>query len=82
MHLPGRAWLQFEAAPNGASGSTLVQTAFFEPRGLFGYLYWYSVAPFHQWVFGSMAQQITRLADADVPGMRTERSAYDRSSSG
>jgi hypothetical protein len=49
MKLPGLAWLQFEAEADGNGGATLRQTAFFEPHGLFGVLYWYSVAPFHAW---------------------------------
>jgi uncharacterized protein YbjT (DUF2867 family) len=63
MKLPGRAWLQFEAQSKHGGG-ILVQTAFFEPSGLFGYLYWYGVAPFHNRVFGSMADRIVRLAEA------------------
>ncbi|MDP9024650.1 MAG: SDR family oxidoreductase, partial [Candidatus Eremiobacteraeota bacterium] len=62
MKLPGRAWLQFEVEP-GDDGSTFRQTAYFEPRGLFGYLYWYSVAVFHQWVFSGMATRIVREAE-------------------
>ncbi len=62
MKLPGRAWLEFEVEPSDG-GSTLRQTAYFEPRGLFGYLYWYSVAVFHEWVFSSMATRIVREAE-------------------
>src|ERR1019366_8022132 len=39
MKLPGRAWLQFEVLPD-AGGSRVEQTAFFEPRGILGYLFW------------------------------------------
>jgi uncharacterized protein YbjT (DUF2867 family) len=63
MKLPGRAWLQFEAEPNANGGATLRQTAFFEPRGLAGFLYWYGVALFHEWVFGRMATRIAREAE-------------------
>ncbi len=63
MKLPGRAWLQFEAEPRGSAAATLRQTAFFEPRGLVGFLYWYGVALFHQWVFGRMATCIAREAE-------------------
>jgi uncharacterized protein YbjT (DUF2867 family) len=64
MKLPGRAWLQFEAESNSDGVSTLRQSAFFEPQGLFGYLYWYSVAVFHEWVFAQMATRIVREAEA------------------
>ena len=63
MKLPGLAWLQFEAEPCESGGATLRQTAFFEPRGLIGFFYWYAVAPFHVWVFGRMATQIVRKAE-------------------
>ena len=42
MRLPGRAWLQFELESSADGRRTrLVQTAFFEPRGLAGLAYWY-----------------------------------------
>jgi uncharacterized protein YbjT (DUF2867 family) len=63
MKLPGRAWLQFEAEPRTNGAATLRQTAFFEPRGLMGFLYWYGVALFHEWVFGRMATRIVREAE-------------------
>jgi uncharacterized protein YbjT (DUF2867 family) len=63
MKLPGYAWLQFEAEPETNGGAVLRQSAFFEPRGLFGLLYWYGVAPFHNWVFGQMASRIVREAE-------------------
>ena len=68
MRLPGKAWLQFEAIPDrGGAGSTLRQTAFFEPRGIFGYLYWYGVSPFHTFIFGNMAKRIALEAQAQAP---------------
>jgi uncharacterized protein YbjT (DUF2867 family) len=67
MKLPGLAWLQFEALPHGEGGATLRQTAFFEPRGIFGYLYWFSVLPFHALIFGNMATRIIEQAARPVP---------------
>lgn len=61
MKLPGRAWLQFEVEPDGA-GSIIRQTALFDPRGLFGRLYWYSLYPLHHLVFGGMLRGIARAA--------------------
>jgi uncharacterized protein YbjT (DUF2867 family) len=63
MKLPGIAWLQFEANADPNGGAMLRQTAFFEPRGLCGMLYWYGVAPFHAWLFGAMAKHIVREAE-------------------
>ncbi len=61
MRLPGRAWLEFEIVRDGVA-TRLRQTAFFEPHGLFGYLYWYSVVPFHELIFGHMAKRIVEEA--------------------
>ncbi len=63
MRLPGRAWLQFEVHPRSGEASTFIQTAFFEPRGISGYLYWYAVAPLHAVVFGAMAKRIVHEAE-------------------
>ena len=62
MKLPGRAWLQFEVQPD-AEGSRVEQTAFFEPRGLPGYLYWYTVVPFHRFVFPGLIDSLKRQAE-------------------
>jgi uncharacterized protein YbjT (DUF2867 family) len=64
MKLPGRAWLQFEVEPAGGRAAEFRQTAFFEPRGLFGYAYWFGVAIFHEWVFARLATWIVRTAEA------------------
>jgi uncharacterized protein YbjT (DUF2867 family) len=63
MKLPGYAWLQFEAVPRDDGGTRFLQVAFFEPRGIFGLLYWYGVLPFHEFVFGNMATRIVREAE-------------------
>ncbi|MFC2176874.1 SDR family oxidoreductase [Actinomycetota bacterium] len=61
MKLPGDAWLEWTADTEG-SGTRLTQTATFVPRGLLGRLYWYSLAPFHKLIFGSMARRIAASA--------------------
>ena len=63
MLLPGRAWLQFEAVPLSPRACTFVQTAFFEPRGLWGHLYWYLLLPIHNLIFRNMAYQIVHAAE-------------------
>ncbi|BDU68824.1 NAD(P)-dependent oxidoreductase [Geothrix oryzae] len=63
MRLDGRAWLQFTVRVEG-DGSRLEQTAFFEPHGLLGLLYWYSVLPFHLFVFPGMIRALKRRAEA------------------
>lgn len=78
MRLPGRAWLQFEAEPGESGTATLRQTAFFEPRGLMGFFYWYGVALFHEWVFGRMATRIVREAEKPVPQARETKRGESR----
>lgn len=63
MKLPGRAWLEFEVTGN-AGGSTIRQTAMFDPVGLWGLAYWYSLWPVHQFVFRDMLKNIARAATA------------------
>ncbi len=61
MSLPGRAWLQFEVTP-AAGGSLIRQTAIFDPVGVLGRLYWYSIWPIHGLVFNGMIRGIARAA--------------------
>jgi uncharacterized protein YbjT (DUF2867 family) len=54
MKLPGEAWLEFKLV-----NEELVQTATFRPLGLWGRLYWYSVLPFHGFIFRGMLKKLT-----------------------
>lgn len=63
MKVPGKAWLQFEAIPIDASRTRLVQKAFFAPKGLFGWLYWYLLYPIHGYIFQGMVQRIGQRAE-------------------
>jgi len=54
MKLPGEAWLEFKIDEQ----NVLHQTATFRPRGLKGRLYWYSIVPFHYFIFGGMIKNI------------------------
>ncbi|MFN0108384.1 MAG: SDR family oxidoreductase [Blastocatellia bacterium] len=62
MKLPGRAWLEFEVQGDNET-SFIRQTAFFDPVGLFGLLYWYTLVPLHQFVFTGMLRGIVSAAD-------------------
>jgi len=62
MKLPGRAWLEFEVTQDD-SGSSIRQTALFDPVGLFGLVYWYALYPLHQLVFAGMLRNIAREAE-------------------
>jgi len=62
MKLPGRAWLEFEVA-GCEQGSTIRQTAIFDPLGLFGLIYWYGIYPLHQRVFAGMLRNLAHAAE-------------------
>lgn len=62
MKLPGRAWLEFEVN-TCEGGSTIRQTAIFDPLGLAGLLYWYGIYPLHQCVFAGMLRNLARAAE-------------------
>ncbi|MBP2690022.1 MAG: Male sterility domain protein [Deltaproteobacteria bacterium] len=57
MKVAGKAWLEFRI-----EGETLVQTAYHYPKGLLGRLYWYSMLPFHAFIFPDMIRSIIRQA--------------------
>ena len=65
MKLPGTAWLQFEILPD-QGGSRIEQTAFFDPRGLPGYLYWYAFLPFHRFIFPGLIRAVRRSGEAEA----------------
>lgn len=56
MRVPGEAWLEFKID----DANVLHQTATFRPRGLRGRLYWYSMLPFHYFIFEGMLKNIAR----------------------
>ena len=58
MRVPGRAWLEFEARPVAERQALLLQTAFFEPKGLFGLLYWYALYPVHSLIFSGLIRKV------------------------
>ena len=61
MHLYGRAWLEFEVTGAGSS-TTIRQTAIFDPVGLIGQTYWYTLYLPHQLVFRGMLRGIAQAA--------------------
>ncbi len=61
MKLPGKAWLQFESQPQ-EDKTLLTVTAHFAPHGLFGFLYWYAMWPFHKFIFDGLTRRIASRA--------------------
>lgn len=63
MKLPGEAWLEFRIREKNGK-NYLQQTATFRPIGLAGRLYWYTVLPFHHFVFEGMADNLIQRQHA------------------
>ncbi len=65
MKVPGRAWLQLEAVPEG-DGTQVIQTAIFEPFGLGGQLYWNLLYPVHKIMFSGLVRAIAARAEDEA----------------
>jgi uncharacterized protein YbjT (DUF2867 family) len=63
MKVPGLAWLQFSVGPIDDNQTRLTQTAFFAPKGLFGWLYWYGLYPIHGLIFSGLVRKIGERAE-------------------
>lgn len=59
MKLPGEAWLEFKIMKHNGK-LNLRQTATFRPKGLWGRLYWYSILPFHYFIFNGMIDNLVK----------------------
>ncbi len=64
MKIPGEALLEFKIRPINDHTCELIQHARFRPHGLGGLLYWYSVLPLHEYIFGGMIKKIARQAES------------------
>jgi uncharacterized protein YbjT (DUF2867 family) len=67
MKVPGRAWLQFQVRQQADGRTLLSQTAFFAPKGLFGWLYWYLLYPIHSLIFSGLIRKIAERAGLETP---------------
>jgi hypothetical protein len=63
MKLPGRGWLEFCAEPTPGGQSRLRQTAYFQPTGVLGLLYWYGLYPIHRIIFAGLIRTLTNRAE-------------------
>lgn len=59
MKLPGRAWLEFTIQKEEDENRLSVK-AYFQPRGVFGRIYWYVFLPFHFVIFNDLIKQIEK----------------------
>jgi uncharacterized protein YbjT (DUF2867 family) len=64
LRSPGKGWMEWRVEALPGRGSTLIQTAFFAPRGLPGFLYWLLLDPLHSFVFRGLILAIKRQSEA------------------
>jgi hypothetical protein len=61
MKMPGEAWLEFKI-DRDKNGWKLWQTATFRPSGILGRMYWYTLLPFHYFIFKGMIKRISNFS--------------------
>ena len=62
LRAPGDGWMEWKVE-TFKNGSLLTQTAFFAPRGLPGFLYWYLLDPLHRLVFRGLIHAIKHRSE-------------------
>ncbi len=60
LRAPGEGWMEWRI-----ENAMLKQTAFFAPRGLPGFLYWFLLGPVHRLVFRGLIQEIADRSEGD-----------------
>ena len=78
MRMFGPGWLEFEAQPQPDGSTRLLQTAFYAPRGFQSHVYWYSLVPFHAFIFSGLVDQIVRHAEASQRTLTDSRELASR----
>jgi hypothetical protein len=66
MLAPGEAFLEFRLQLIADGSTELCMTPSFEPRGVWGRIYWWIIAPSHSLLFRSMLKQMAKAAGARV----------------
>ncbi len=64
MKSPGSGVLEFEISPETNRRTRITATTYWHPAGLWGLLYWYSLAPVHHIIFKGMTRAIATRAEA------------------
>jgi len=64
LRAPGEGWLEWRAQLQTPETSWLTQTAFFAPRALPGFLYWFVLVPTHRFVFRGLIEALKRRSEA------------------
>jgi uncharacterized protein YbjT (DUF2867 family) len=62
LKTPGLGWMEWRILEQAEGDVVLTQIAYFAPRGLPGFLYWYILLPIHRLVFNGLIKAIVHLA--------------------
>jgi hypothetical protein len=63
MKAVGSGVLEFDLEPLPAGGTRLTATAYWQPEGIAGLVYWYALFPAHLFIFDNMTRNICRMAE-------------------
>ena len=67
MRFPGEAYLEFQLRSGGEEGLVEIrQLSKFVPHGLFGILYWYSLAQPHRLIFRGLLRNLARSTGREI----------------
>ena len=64
LRAPGDGWMEWQVEAESTQLSILTQTAFFAPRGLGGFLYWFLLFPLHALVFRGLIRAIKKQSES------------------
>jgi hypothetical protein len=78
LKAPGAGWMEWRAAPSGVESTRFTQTAFFAPRGVPGFLYWYLLYPVHAFVFAGLFKRLVRRACGDFEPAGKEAGIFEK----
>jgi uncharacterized protein YbjT (DUF2867 family) len=68
LNAPGLGWMEWRIHLQSEGDVSLSQTAYFAPKGTFGFLYWYLLLPVHRLVFTGLLKAIARRA-SEIQGL-------------
>lgn len=63
MKVPGKAWLEFTCTPASWNKTLLTTTAYYDALGLKGLIYWFTMWPFHKFIFDGLTREIANRAE-------------------
>lgn len=63
LKAPGEGWMEWRVRQKANDQTQFIQIAYFAPKGVTGFLYWYVLNPIHRLVFKGLIQQIAKMAN-------------------